>query len=177
MTTPLELLKKIDRLLSSGIDAETTLDAIRGLLELERDEDGELDLSKAAADEIAQAVRSAFKEGRNAALRANVENFETVAAQRDELATKLHEMGKRRFDALTADDRKRIAMTWLQRQVQTSFIARFTWQPREVLPPVHGWYHVRSPDLADSTLALWDGDAFIMMRKRRLNAGESWSKL
>lgn len=107
------------------------------------------------------------------------QHFETVAAQRDQLAAKLHELGKKlQAPAVVQADEAIAAVpgtNWVE-------LERTGWFTPDYLPIRRGWYEVEIDGMPIP--AHWDGDAFSVLflrpggatrgRKFRLQPGQRW---
>lgn len=193
MTTAIQLLDTIRRILDSNLDEETVVASLRALIHGARDDDGDwmlldvrrgIEVAGAACDahkhendagsdhdfEVVSAYNRGLAEGRR-------ERFEEIAAQRDAIAVKLHTIGKARL-SMSDQERRRAGAEWLRDEFRLHDLpprqAR-NWLPRELLPARGAWCDVLSADSQYTAIAHWDGDAFILMRRRRLLEGERWA--
>lgn len=112
-------------------------------------------------------------------------DLDTVAKARDEIATKLHELGKRITAApLTAAQKKQAAqleaaLGWIAKRppAKADRSARHAWKESELLPLKPCWCVVKSRDGKHKADAYWDGDDFVIAQKRRLVNGEKWAEI
>lgn len=176
MQTMRELVVRLSEVARSYLSDAAMLAALRGMLNLHVDEEHPYcDDSGFKLEDIDDE----FKRGRLQGAAA----LETVAAQRDALATKLHALGNV-ANPLTAQQRlaaekAEAALGWIAKRPpqQAERVKRLAWKEAELLPVKPCWCVVRSRDGKQKTDAYWDGLDFVLAHKRRLVAGERWSEI
>lgn len=174
MKTSREFILHLSAVARSNLADEAMLAALRGVLSLHEQDENEDDAYREDGDYNDTGFDRGRAQGFQEGVAQGKLNLDTVAKARDELAMKLREGFKTVAGTLTEAKRRQLAMEWLRGQLKSSHRSFGSWCGREQLPTTQGWYQVRSADLDDATHAMWDGESFIMMRKRRLIAGECW---
>lgn len=171
MKTASELINQVRELVNSDLSDTVARAACRGMVNFWIDEE------RPYTDFSQDDVDHAFERGRmqGAAV------FETVAAQRDALATQLHARGNAAkpltAQQLLAAEKAEAALGWISKQplpTQARSPVR-KWHEHEVLPTAIGWYVIQTDGEASD--AYWDGMDFVLARKGRLVANQQWAEI